>query len=300
MIHLKDYQRTAVNELKAKLLSMLSLQSERQKLVFKAPTGSGKTVMSAALLDELKEEMDKLYKEIAFIWIAPNKLHYQSCKSLRNLFSEKHTLEPIFFDEADCNEGLKSGQVLFLNWESIAKENAVIIRDNEQNRNLSQLVESTKRVGKIVFVIIDEEHYHAGVNAKRSEEALQLIKPKIEFRVSATPTTSGCPLIEVPREVVIEEGMIKKSVVLNPFLKSDDSSTLTINQQLLEKALSQRDHLAKAYYEFNVNPLLLIQLPNDKSDTLSAEEKSLLNELESYLQHLVNYTFNRLKINELY
>jgi type III restriction enzyme len=51
MIQLKDYQRKAVRELKQKMIEMLNLPDERQKLVFKAPTGSGKTVMTSALLD---------------------------------------------------------------------------------------------------------------------------------------------------------------------------------------------------------------------------------------------------------
>ena len=82
MIQLKDYQRKAVRELKKKMIEMLNLPDERQKLVFKAPTGSGKTVMTSALLDELTQELpengDCIYTRVAWVWIAPNKLHQQS------------------------------------------------------------------------------------------------------------------------------------------------------------------------------------------------------------------------------
>ena len=136
MIELKDYQKAAIGRLKDNILDMLALQSKRQKLVFKAPTGAGKTVMASALLDDLKNELERKYMECAFIWIAPNKLHIQSYRNFRNFFSETRSLKPVMFNDVDPMSGLKSGEVLFLNWESINKDNAVLIRDNEQNRNL--------------------------------------------------------------------------------------------------------------------------------------------------------------------
>ena len=59
MIKLKDYQKRAVKKLKENIIDMLSLQGDRQKIVFKAPTGAGKTVMASALLDELNMEILK-------------------------------------------------------------------------------------------------------------------------------------------------------------------------------------------------------------------------------------------------
>ena len=45
MIELRDYQKKAVRELKQKMIEMLNDSEDRQKLIFKAPTGAGKTVM---------------------------------------------------------------------------------------------------------------------------------------------------------------------------------------------------------------------------------------------------------------
>ena len=226
MIELKDYQKSAVRQLKERIVDMLSWDGMRQKLVLKAPTGSGKTVMTSALLDELKRDLEMKFMDCAYIWIAPNKLHIQSYMSFRNFFSETRSLRPVMFDEADPAEGLKPGQVLFLNWESI---------------NM----------------------------------------PKIELRVSATPITGGCPLIEVPRHKVIAEEMIKKGIELNPQLKG--SNELKMDDQLLEQALERRNNLARAYRQYDINPLLLIQLPNDTKDTLDTEEKTLVKEIEQYL-----------------
>ena len=302
MIQLKDYQRKAVRELKQKMIEMLNLPDERQKLVFKAPTGSGKTVMTSALLDELTQELpengDCIYTRVAWVWIAPNKLHQQSYRSMRNFFSETRSLRPVMFDECDHLEGLQQGDVLFLNWESINKDNAVMIRDNEQNRTLFELLRRTRIQSNVpIVVVIDEEHMFGGRNAMKSEKVLKSINPKIELRISATPVTMSFQAVEVRRSEVVAEEMIKKGVELNPNVRSSNEQTsLTVNQQLLVKALKKREELAKAYAEYGINPLLLIQLPNDTSDTLSNDEKTIAEEMKAYLQDMCNISVENGKL----
>ena len=56
---------------------------------------------------------------------------------------------------------------------------------------------------------------------------LATIQPKVEIRVSATPQTNGEQQVNVPREKVIEEEMIKENIVLNPALDFKRPSRLT-------------------------------------------------------------------------
>lgn len=289
MIELKNYQRTAVHELKERVVRLLNLGGRRNKMVFKAPTGSGKTVMVSAMMDELQRELKESgeckYTRVAWVWIAPNKLHQQSYRSMRNFFSETRSLRPVMFDECEHLEGLRDGEVLFLNWESINKDNAVLIRDNEQNRTLYELLRHTRIENGIpVVVIIDEEHMFGGRNAVKSEKVLANINPDIELRVSATPITGGCDTVVVQRQEVVDEEMIKKGVQLNPDIRSDrEQSDLTVNQRLLKRALQKRDELAKRLKEYGINPLLLVQLPNDSSESLSREESTIADEVKQYL-----------------
>lgn len=289
MIELKNYQRTAVHELKERVVRLLNFGGRRNKMVFKAPTGSGKTVMVSAMMDELQRELKESgecqYTRVAWVWIAPNKLHQQSYRSMRNFFSETRSLRPVMFDECEHLEGLRDGEVLFLNWESINKDNAVLIRDNEQNRTLYELLRRTRIENRIpVVVIIDEEHMFGGRNAVKSEKVLANINPDIELRVSATPITGGCDTVVVQRQEVVDEEMIKKGVQLNPDVKSDrEQSDLTVNQRLLKRALQKRDELANQLKEYGINPLLLVQLPNDSSESLSREETTIADEVKQYL-----------------
>ena len=136
-----------------------------------------------------------------------------------------------------------------------------------------------------------------GRNAMKSEKVLKSINPKIELRISATPVTMSFQAVEVRRKDVVEEEMIKKGVELNPNVRSNNEQTsLTVNQQLLVKALKKREELAKAYAEYGINPLLLIQLPNDTSDTLSNEEKTIAEEMKAYLSEMCNISVENGKL----
>lgn len=134
------YQQNAVNELTDKTIRLLNLGGKRHKIVCEAPTGAGKTVMTcqalANITDELKERGDSRYQEVAYIWFAPRKLHLQSYVSLKNAFGETRKLRPVMFDEIDQSEGIQSGEILFVNWESVNKESNVMVRENESFASL--------------------------------------------------------------------------------------------------------------------------------------------------------------------
>lgn len=290
-----EYQQKAVRELTDKTIDLLTYSGNRHTLVFKAPTGAGKTVMASELLlrlnAELRDRTDVPCKEVAYIWIAPNKLHEQSYFKMRSFFTEGQELHPVIFDDLDHSaEGyIHPGEILFVNWESINKDNAVMIRDNEQGASLYDLTRRTQEEQNVpIIVIIDEEHMFASKLANKTEKVLKNINPKVEIRISATPETRGELQVSVPREAVVREGMIKQGVVLNPALQFNDPNG-SLNQHLVHLALKKREELAEAYRKLGVdiNPLLLIQLPNDK-DKMDKDDDSIKEEVMLYLDTIKN------------
>lgn len=288
---LKNYQETYIQKLVASMLEQLDIDGMRRKIVFQAPTGSGKTVMTTEAMCRLHEtigESDCQYNRVAFIWIAPNALHIQSYQSMKNAFTETQRLQPLVYDELDLGqEGyIKPGEVLFVNWQSINKEKNIMVRGSEQASTIYEIIERTTREHHTPIVcIIDEEHMFAGDNAKKSEKVLNLINPKLEVRVSATPRTlSPDDLVKIARQQVINEGMIKQGISLNPSLGGTHSDE-ALNIILLGEAMKRRAKLAKAYADIGVpiNPLLLIQLPNDDSASMSQDEMQLKDALLSAL-----------------
>lgn len=291
MFELKEYQQKAVFELRKEIIRRLGIREKRQKIVFKAPTGSGKTIMAFSILSEVMEAVQEKYdlpsQEVAYIWLAPNKLHEQSYFKMKNFFSVTKSLRPMRWDDIDHDlERLQSGDILFLNWESVNKDNAIIMRESEQRRNLQEIAYRTQIENKTpIVVIVDEEHMFAGRNAKKSEKVLQILNPHIELRISATPETTGDYRWTIDRQEVIKEEMIKKGIFLNPAIE-DEHSGLSVNQQLLKNALKKRQELKEKYEKIgkNINPLLLIQLPNDNKESNNEDEKKIIEEVIAYLQ----------------
>ena len=281
------YQQKAVDELVNKTIDLLGLRGNRHTLVFKSPTGSGKTVMASEMLmrlnQELAERPDAPCTEVAYIWIAPNKLHEQSYFKMKNYFTENCALRPVIYDELDHSADgyIKPGEILFVNWESINKDKNLMVRETENSASLYDITRRTQDDNGIpIVLVIDEEHRFGGKNAKKSEKVLATIQPKVEIRVSATPQTNGEQQVNVPREKVIEEEMIKENIVLNPALDFKDPHG-SLNQHLIWLALEKRKELADAYKKLGVeiNPLLLIQLPDDSSENLTADDTKVKDEV---------------------
>lgn len=282
MIELKTYQKEAVDSLVHDTYGLLKMPGARLKMVFKAPTGAGKTVTIAAYLNRLCEELtDKLdisKKQVAFIWIAPNQLHLQSFEALKSYFSELRSIKPIQFE--DITEGrIKPNEVLFINWQKISGKDRIYTRENETEKTLIGYINQARLHDTEIILILDEEHLFAGAPA--ATEIAQQIYAKIEIAVSATPRTESVAaarkIVMIDRADVIAAEMIKQGVILNPKLDAHEQQGKPLNQVLMELALKKREEI-KASYEVlgvDINPLLLIQLPNDdkKESVLDNEIK---------------------------
>jgi type III restriction enzyme len=286
MLTLRNFQTSAVTELLEKTFRLLSLGERRKVLVFDSPTGSGKTVITAEWLKQLMEQLpdsDLPGKRYAFLWIAPQQLHIQSRLKLKSFFEEHRTIRCIDFTDI-ADKALAEGDLLFLNWASINKENNVYIRENELGVNLPSILQETRSRDIEIIVIIDEAHFGAGVAAERAREFLAMVNAVLEVEVTATPERRGDELVKVHRKEVIREEMIKKGIRLNADLVA--TGNLSLNQYLLDEALKQRVKLQQLYEKSGstVRPLLLVQLPSDSAKE-SVLDKTIRDELETYLKY---------------
>jgi len=266
-MQLKIYQENAVEELLEKAKRLLGYPGEK-KLVFKSPTGSGKTIMMAEFLKRLVDDRE-VRQPLSFIWTAPRQLHIQSREKLERYFEETRALECSFFEDLDDRK-IGENEILFFNWESINRADNIYIRDNEQEFNLSKVLEKTKEEGREVVLIIDEAHHHA--TSEISQGLIQMIGPKLTTEVSATPVIANPDeMVNVALEDVKTEGMIKKVVILNEKFvnllkegKIESNLSGGSEELVIDAALKKREELWKAFQgeKASINPLVLVQLPD--------------------------------------
>lgn len=288
------YQAKAIHELVDKCIDLLRLPGERRTLIFKAPTGAGKTVMASQMLAQLTEELqsrgDCPTQQAAYIWIAPNKLHQQSYFKMKDFFGETHLLRPVMYDELDHADAyIHPGEILFVNWESINKEKNIMVRDTEQNTSIFEITRRTREEQHLpIIVVIDEEHLFWSRTADKSKKVLEQIKPKVEIRISATPKTHSFDIVNIPREAVVAEEMIKEKVILNPDIREGYTDDRELNQHLMACALRKRQQIADAHRRLGtgINPLLLIQLPNDTTESMTADDAKIAEQVKTYLREV--------------
>lgn len=280
---LKRYQENAVDELVMKSKLLLAKNIESRTIVFQAPTGSGKTFMIsqyiAQLIDENKDQ------DFCFLWLSPGKgsLHEQSYKSLKKEFlgfPVAYLLEEEFLGS---RRSIDKNEVVVGNWEKLSNKDgktnewkSKLMKDKE-TVNFRELIEGTKKSKIKIILIIDESH-----SRDKAERAFELrneiINPDLTIEMSATPISEKYnEKVEVQANDVIEEGMIKKEIIINEDIDKIDDNEITSQELIMEMAYQKRLELKRIYEKENIdiNPLVLIQIPvseagDDKKDFIES------------------------------
>ena len=268
MKKLKLYQEKAVDKLLSRTNEYIN-EKENQTIVFQAPTGSGKTFMITKYIEALINETTT---DLCFVWVSIGKgdLHKQSYKSVKRELSEKIECTVLEDDYFGSKVNINQNEILFLNWEKIRAKDSktnewknVIMKDRE-TLNFIDVLQNTRTLNRQIILIIDESHSSA--NSERATEIRDtIVKPNLTIEMSATPIFSNADTrITVNYNDVIQEGMIKNEVLINPDIETIVDDVNDSQELILEAALRKRIDLLDKYKKVNsiVNPLILIQLPN--------------------------------------
>lgn len=299
MFALKPFQENTIAKLKDQFLNLWKSPHDNIPLVFKSPTGSGKTIMMAQFLRDLVGDPRFYGNDVGFIWLTFNEESYiQSKNKLFSYYGGASELD--LLDLNDLSRGkLNKNSIFFINWQKIkgkSKESRKLRKDNEWGLTFDSFIEKTKEDGRKLIVIIDEEHI--GSDTELAQEIIDgLIQPKITIRVSATPkylpnaedmAEQKGGFVQAKREEVIEAGLIKEKIIFQTEedLNRKDFKGIDQDDILLELAYQKRQDLIKHYKTLGVevNPLIMIQLPNDdqanKDTTTTNKQAIVLNYLK--------------------
>ncbi len=296
----KKFQQQAIDQLVATFKRLWQNNKNQSPLVFKSPTGSGKTFMVSNFVNQLNYQPDFI-EDIAFVWITfSDDLAMQS----KNKFEEYYfpNLSNQLLTVQDFNKGvLNNKDILFLNWQKLVSKKAAdrILRrpDNdelqkEQGFYFEDIVEKTHSENRQIVMIIDESHKNVTSSALR--DVINPLNPKIIVKVSATPeeipnaseiTNNLAGYVEVNRQDVVAEGLIKEEIISQT---EDDLNQYTAQDHdtlLLDLAIEKRDSIRQQWQRIgqNINPLVLIQLPNDDKKIKDTDVKSKEEVVTQYL-----------------
>lgn len=294
------FQQKAIDKLVDTFKKLWQTGDDKLELTFKSPTGSGKTFMVTHFIDALNDQPDWV-EDVAFVWITfSDDLAMQSKEKFYEYFFPNLSNQLLTIQDFD-NGTLKNKDILFLNWQKLVARDAEkrkLRRPNDANKEKEQgyyfedVVEKTHADGRNVVMIIDESHKN--VSAAAIRDVITPLNPRIILKVSATPEKKPdisdvnqlkAGFVEVDRKDVVEAGLIKEEIVS----QTEEDLNLYINKDqdklLLDLAIERRDAL-KAEWESigeNINPLVLIQLPNDDKKVKDTDVKSKEEIVTEYL-----------------
>src|SRR3989344_1561213 len=275
-INLKQYQETAVGELIATIKTLLTKEGEKKVCVFQAPAGSGKTLMTAKFIEEIIKELPET--DLCFVWVSIGKgeLHLQSKHSLEQVFGGAPRVSLVEEEFTGGRERIVRNEVVVVNWEKLRSKERdtgdwknVLMKDGEK-LNFRDVLSKT-REQRNVIMIIDESHI--GATAERTNELRDEISADVILEMSATPKikpdprdlargTAGYVFVE-PKDV-IDEGMIKKELIINEKIDEITDDEADSQEVVLEVAYKKRLAIKKLFEAEKsiINPLVLIQIPN--------------------------------------
>lgn len=290
-INLKNYQEKAVGELIATFKTLITKEEQKKVCVFQAPTGSGKTLMTAKFIEEIIREVPEI--DLCFVWISIGKgeLYLQSKHSLERIFGGAPRVSLVEEEFTGGRERIVRNEVVVVNWEKLrSKEREtgdwknILMKDGEK-LNFRDVLSKTREQRKVIM-IIDESHI--GATAERTNELRDEINADVILEMSATPRitpdprdlargTAGYVFVE-PKDV-IDEGMIKKELIINEKIDEMTDDEADSQEVVLQTAYKKRLELKKLFEKekANINPLVLVQIPTAEAgeDKIKAVRKFL-------------------------
>ena len=300
MFELKDFQKIAIDELSTSFLNLWGTGNYKLPLIFKAPTGAGKTVMMAEFLRCLDDNY-QFNEDKAYIWVSfgGDESYTQSKNKLYKYYNEGTDLN--LKDLSNISEGkLYKNNIFFINWNKIkdVKSGRNLRKDNEKTNGnygiFDEFIKNTQKERELVL-IIDEAHTET--DSKLSNEVIDLINPRIIINITATPKNipstddiqdKKAGYVRVKEEDVINSGLIKEQIIIQTEeeINTIKQKGLSEDEIMLELAFNKRNKLVEAYKKLNlqINPLVLIQLPNDEND----KQEVVTNKKDIILSYLLS------------
>lgn len=305
-IELKDFQEIAVSKLIKHSINAKNevRDGDLQAIVLSSPTGSGKTIITTALLEKILigDETYAADGEATFLWLSHSpELNIQSRDKILEQSSFFKEQDLIIIEPPFSQEKLEAGKIYFLNTQKLGKD-ALLTKtgDGQEHTIWSTIENTTKTKAGHFYVIIDEAHRGMNVSTREANKAQSIIQKfifgdplvglsplDIIIGISATPERfakliGGSSRIKreynIPPSAVRESGLLKDKIVLY-CPETNEPSDWTLLTEAVRSWKKQRDSW-KVYCENQaiepVEPILVIQVEDRTEDRVTRTDLTQL------------------------
>jgi type III restriction enzyme len=297
---LKDFQINSARSILAKLdVARNDVRNdEPQAIILSAPTGSGKTITVAAVIDWTFGGADGINARpnTTFLWLSDSpELNQQSKGKLLAAcdhipFHRLVTVDSESFDE----ERLAPGHVYFINTQLLGKDKLLTKSGDKKTFTFWQTLANTIAAAPEDFVlVIDEAHRGAGVSERARKPIMQkfvtgsesdgLPPVPLVLGMSATPqrftellgnTARTQRPVNIAPDMVRQSGLLKDLIVVTTNKSATVESDLTHLQNAAARWKQFRErwesYCTKEKEKEFVKPVLVVQVQDGTEITLTA------------------------------
>ena len=296
-----SFQQQAVNELRMK--TAMALNNYRacqvpQVISLQAPTGSGKTIIMAAYVEDVYFGSDQYAEQPNAIFVCLSdspQLNEQS----RQKFEQKAdrlrlTQYVTITDESFDQEFLDDGKIYFLNTQKLGKGGNLGKHSDKRQYTIWETIENTAKVkSDRLYFIIDEAHRGMMGNAAGTATSImqRFIKGSPAHRLSPVPiivgmsatserfekligkdTASTLQKVIVSPAQVRASGLLKDRIVItypeDPSKHNDMAVLQAATDEWREKCQHWYQYTYEQHYT-NVNPVFVIQVKAGSGSKIS-------------------------------
>lgn len=197
---LLDFQQEYVAELLVKLSKAKKHVADREleAVLLAAPTGSGKTIMMAATIEQVLFGADGFDPEpdAVFLWLSDQpELNEQSRARLLSATSMLREHQLVTVQPEFDQEQFDGGKVYFLNTQKLGKDKGLTSKSDSRTFTIWETVQNTaERLRDRFYVVIDEAHRGMGRITNADAEARTTIVQKFLLGNPGTPM-KAVPLV---------------------------------------------------------------------------------------------------------
>ena len=324
-VELFPFQKRAVSDLRMK--TAIALNTYRtfkipQVISLQAPTGSGKTIIMAALVEDIYYGTEQFAEqpEAIFVWLSDSPALNEQTRQKFDLKADKIRFEQCVTieDESFDMEMLEDGHIYFLNTQKLSKAaNLVHHSDTRQYTIWETLSNTVKEKADRLYFIIDEAH--RGMQGKEAGKATSIMQRFLKgyecvengvkqtmppmpvvIGVSATAdrfnklvagTTSTLNRCEVSPAEVRASGLLKDRIVITYPDDPEKNNELAVLQAATDEWQMKCNHWYQYSYEQHyaqVNPVFVIQVSPGTGSTVSSTN---LDDVIAKIEERIGYKF---------
>ena len=290
-VELFPFQKKATADLRMKIAEAMGSYHRThtpQVVSLQAPTGSGKTIIMASLIEDIYYGTDQYAEqpEAIFVWLSDSPALNEQSKQKIDLKADKIrfgqciTIEDESFDQ----ELLDDGHIYFLNTQKLGKAANLGRHSDTRQYTIWETLENTaKEKSDRLYFIIDEAH--RGMQGREAGKATSIMQrflkgeDKLKFSpmpvvigISATAnrfnklvgdTSSTLQKCVIGANEVRASGLLKDRIVITYPNDPEKNNEMAVLQAATDEWKKKCDHWYQYSYEQHyaqVNPVFVIQV----------------------------------------